>query len=193
MFLFPEIDGSFRLGCSCLSKPCVSETILVSCSFFFFWRISSIFKPRKSTFLYYCPNLVRESLACCLKTCAFLPDLSIILFLYALSAELLLKEQCSASWLSSLVHVLRLRLWFVRFLGSSFVYQKKEQLTFAGWRFCLPCWLSGEHLPFMTPKPVAWVPCWVIFIFDIFLMGVILWLYQIEGLFKICATDSDVT
>ena len=79
----------------------------------------------------------------------------IILFLYPLCVGLLRKWQCSASWLSSQVYVLCLRLWLVWFLNSSFVYLKKEQLTFAGWRSGLPCWLSGEHMPIMIPKPVT--------------------------------------
>ena len=53
-------------------------------------------------------------------------QISIILFLYPLCLVLLLKKQWSASWLSSLVHVLCLRLWSSRFLKSAFVYQKKE-------------------------------------------------------------------
>ena len=45
----------------------------------------------------------------------------------------------------------------------------------------------------MTPKPVVCVPRCVIFRFDIFVMGGILWLYQTQGLFIICAPDTDVT
>ena len=57
----------------------------------------------------------------------------------------------------------------------------------------LPCWLSGEHLAIMTPKPVAWVPCFVVLRLDIFIMGGILWLYQTQGLFLISAPDTDVS
>ena len=56
-----------------------------------------------------------------------------------------------------------------------------------------PCWLSGEHLPIMSPRPVAWVPRFVILRLDIFIMGGILWLYQTQGLFLICVPDTDVT
>ena len=43
-------------------------------------------------------------------------ETSIILFLYPLCEGLLVKLQCSASWLSSLVHVLRLGLWLLWFV-----------------------------------------------------------------------------
>ena len=69
VFLFSKVSGSFRLDCSCLSIL-VSVIALVSSSLFLFWCISNI-----SAFLYYCSNLVSESLACCLKTSAFLLDL----------------------------------------------------------------------------------------------------------------------
>ena len=36
-----------------------------------------------------------------------------------------------------------------------------------------PCWLSGEHLAIMTPKPVARVRCCVIFWFNFFLSWVV--------------------
>ena len=74
-----------------------------------------------------------------------------------------------------------------------FMYLKKEQQTFAGWRSDLPCWLSREHMPIMTPGPVGWVPRCVIFCFNIFIMGGILWLYQTQRFYIICAPDTDVT
>ena len=58
----------------------------------------------------------------------------------------------------SLVPVLRLCLWLLWSLKSSFVYLKKEQATFSGWWSGLPRWLLGEHLMIMTLKPVARVP-----------------------------------
>ena len=48
-------------------------------------------------------------------------------------------------------------------------------------------------MPIMTPRPVAWVPHCVILGFDIFIMGGIMWLYLPQGLFMICAPDTDVT
>ena len=45
----------------------------------------------------------------------------------------------------------------------------------------------------MTPKPVAWVPRFVILLLDIFIMDGIVWLYQTQRLFMICAPDTDVT
>ena len=73
------------------------------------------------------------------------------------------------------------------------MYLKKEQPTFAGWHSRLPCSLSGQHLPIMTPNPVAWVRICVILWLDILIMGGILWLYQTQGLFMIYAPDTDVT
>ena len=45
----------------------------------------------------------------------------------------------------------------------------------------------------MTLEPVARVPRRVIFWFNIFIMGDILWLYQTQGLLIIYAPDTDVT
>ena len=73
-FLFSEIGGSLRFACSCLSILDVSIIILVFYSLFVFWCISSISGSGNQP-LFYCPNLVSESLACGLKTSAFMPDL----------------------------------------------------------------------------------------------------------------------
>ena len=42
----------------------------------------------------------------------------------------------------------------------------------------------------MAPNPVAWVSRCIIYIF---ILGGILWLYQTQGLFIICAPDTDLT
>ena len=82
---------------------------------------------------------------------------------------------CTASRLSSLVHVLRLRLRLLLFLKSLFVYlKKKEKPAFVEWRSGHPCWLSWEPLPIITPKNAGWAPRSVILWFDIFIMGGIL-------------------
>ena len=54
---------------------------------------------------------------------------------------------------------------------SSFMYLKNEQPTFVGRRSGLPCWLLGEYLLIMTPRPVAWVPRCIILWLDIFYHG----------------------
>ena len=43
-FLFSEVGDSFRLDCFCLSihGVCVCDIVLLSCSLFIFWCISSI-------------------------------------------------------------------------------------------------------------------------------------------------------
>ena len=108
-----------------MSKRTVSDTVLVSCSLFVFWRISSTSSSEKQLFfitvLAWSARLwlvVWKFVHCC--------QISIILFLYPRSIGLLLKYQCSTSWLSSRVHVLCLYLRCVWFLRSSFVYLKKE-------------------------------------------------------------------
>ena len=55
------------------------------------------------------------------------------------------------------------------------MYLIRELPTFTGWQSDFPCWLSREHLPIMTPKPVAWVPRFVKLKLDVFIMGGILW------------------
>ena len=72
------------------------------------------------------------------------------------------------------------------------MYLKKKQPSFVGCRLGLPCWLSGEHLPIMTPRTLAWVPRCVILWLDILIMGSILWLCQTQGLFMKCRPDPDV-
>ena len=120
-------------------------------------------------------------------------QISIILFLYSLFARLLLRWQYNASLLSSLVYFLRCGVWCVHRLCTRkknfFLYLEKEQPTFPGCLWGPRYWLSREHLPIMTPKPVLWVPY-----FDLsFFMNSILWLYQSQELFIICAPDTDVT
>ena len=191
-FLFSEVGDSFRLGCFCLLILDLSDIALLSRSLFVSWCVSSISRSENQSFFI---NFPTWSASLWLVIWKLTPSyqISIILFLNPLCVGLLLKQQCRASWLSYLVHVLCLCLWSVWFFRLSFVYLKKEPATFVGWRSGLPCWLSGEHLPIMTSRPVAWVPPCVIFWFNVFIMGGILWLYQARGLFKIYTPDTDVT
>ena len=66
------------------------------------------------------------------------------------------------SWLSSQVHVLYLRLWFVWSFKSSFVFLKKEQPIFVRWWSGLSCWLSGEHPPIVSYLDSAFLS-WVVY------------------------------
>ena len=152
VFQFSEISGSFRLSCFSLLIPDVSGAVLLSCSFIF-WCISSISRSENQPFFIIVLTW-STSLWLVVWKLAHSYQISIILFVYPLCVWLLLKW-LSASRLFSLVHILCLRLWLVWFLNSSFVYRKKEQPTFAGWRLYLPCWLSWEHRLIMTFKPVA--------------------------------------
>ena len=70
---------------------------------------------------------------------------------------------------------------------------ENEQPTFAGCWSGSSCWLSIKYWLIMTPRPVVWVAHWVLFQFVIFVIGYILWLYQTQGLFIICAPVTDVT
>ena len=191
MFLFSEVGGLFWLDCFCLLILGVSDIVLLSCSLFIFWCISSISRSENKPFFIIVLTwsaslwLVWKLAHSCL--------ISIILFRYPLCVGFLIKEQCSANWLSSIVHLLCLRLWLEWLLKLSFAYPKKEQPTFAGWRLCHQCWLLGEHPQMITPKPITWVPRCIIFWFNIFFMGGILWLYQTQELFIICTPDRDVT
>ena len=111
-FQFSEIGWSFRLDWFCLSVFGESDIVLVSCSLFIFWSISSIPRSKNQPFFIIV-------LTCCLKTSSLLLDL------YPLWVGLLQKLQCHASWLSSQVRVLCLCLLFLWFLKSSFTYLKR--------------------------------------------------------------------
>ena len=171
VFLYSGVDGSFRLDCSCLSILTVFDIVLLSRPLLVFGCIYCISRLGKKRF-YYFSNLVSE--VCGLKTSIFLPD-----FYHSFPIPSLRRvaHHC-VSWLSFLVQVLCLCLWFVWFLKSLFVYLKKEPPKFAGWRLGLHCWLLREHLPNMTPRRVALVQRGVIFWFNIFIIGGILWLYH---------------
>ena len=176
-FSFSKVGCSFLVCCFWLAPLDVSDIVL-SC-FCVFWCIYRISRSENHPF--FIVVLIWSAsqwitLACGLKTSTFLPDL-----------------YHSFPISSSRAHVLRFGLWSLWFLTSSFMYLKREQPTFAAWRSVLPCWLLREHLLIMTPKPVAWVPRFVILWLDIFIMGGILWLYQTQRLFMICAPDTDVT
>ena len=161
----------------------------------------------KPTFLYYRSNLISESLTSCLKNRKFLPYLHHSFPVSSLCRVTLKIATCTTLCrvtlkTTNLHYTCKLVVFpspcfpFASLVGGVHrvvVYLKREQPSFAGWRLCLPCWLSREHLPIMTPKSESWVPRCVKYEFDIFIMGGILWLYQTQGLFKICAPDTDVT
>ena len=160
----------------------MSGIVLLSCSSFIFWYFW-FFSVRKTTFLYYCPNLVSKYLSCCLKTKTSLPDLNNS-FSKSFLCSVVPKIAVWCKLVSSQAHTLCLCHWFVRFLKSSFAYLNKEQPTFAGWRLGLPYCLSREHLPIMITRPVAWAPRLVVFWLKIFIRCGILWLYLTYVLFK---------
>ena len=91
---------------------------------------------------------------------------------------------------------------------STFCVEVSDLRCCLGRHFCVPgkstanvrrmlsgptCWLSRMDRLIMTPKPVVWVLRWIIFKLVMFFIGCILWLYPIQGLFIIYASDSDVT
>ena len=132
-FLFSEVGGSFRLGCFRFLILDVSDMVLLSCSLFIFRCISSISSSEKQLFFIIILTW-SANLWLVVWKLAYSCQISIILVLYYFCVGSLIKYLCIASLFSSVVHVLCLRLWFVCFLKSSFVYLKKEQLTFAGWQ-----------------------------------------------------------
>ena len=101
------VFDSFRKDFSCLLIFGESVIALVSClySLFVFWRIYSISRSENQPFFIIVLNWP-SSLWLVLWNLAHLWQTSIILFLYIFFA-LLLEWQWSASFLSSLVHVLR--------------------------------------------------------------------------------------
>ena len=50
LFLFSEVGDSFRLDCFRLSIHVVSDIVLLSCSLFIFWCISSTLRSENQTF-----------------------------------------------------------------------------------------------------------------------------------------------
>ena len=109
MFLFFEVSPWFLLACSCLSKPSVSDAVLVSCSLFVFWSISNILRSENQPFFIIVLTW-SASLWLVVWKLVHSCQISIILCLYPCSVGLLLKYQCNVNWLHSLVYVLCLRL-----------------------------------------------------------------------------------
>ena len=155
-FPFSKVGSSFLFDCFCLRTLYLSSTVLLYC-LFVFWCISNISRSENQTFF----NIVPTWSACCLKTSTFLLDLNRS-FPRSSLWRVVPKIAMQFMLIVFQVHVLRFVLWLLWFLKSSFVYLKKEQPTFAVWGKDLLSRLSEEHLPIMTPKPVAWVPCCVI-------------------------------
>ena len=122
VFLFSEVGSSFRFDCFCLSILGVSDNVLVSYSLFVFWCISC--NSRSENPHFFIIVLTWSASLSLVWKLAHSCSMSIIFFLYQLSIGLLLKQQCNASWLCSLFHLLCLRSWFVWFLRSSFVCLK---------------------------------------------------------------------
>ena len=118
-----------------------------------FWCISSISRSENHPFLYYCSNLIGKPLACSLKTSTFLQDLPhsfLITSLWMVASKIALlckmivfPGPCFAFW--SLI-----------VLVSNIVIHVPEKRATDIRRMTvdLPCWLSEEHLPIMTPMPV---------------------------------------
>ena len=125
----------------------VLGTVLLLCSLFIFWCISRI--SENHPFF-----IILLAWSACLWLVVWKLEhscqISIILLLYPFCVGLFLKQQCSGSWLSSLVYVFCLRLWLVWFLNSAFMYQKNEQPTFARWR-------SG-HVGYQESTCRSWHP-----------------------------------
>ena len=168
---------------------CIS-VILVDSLFFLLYSLYSMVKKR--TFLYYDPNLVIKSLVCCLKACAFFSNLY---HPFPLLSFFRVTPKITEKWnlvvfpspcfvLLTLVCVV---IWVI------VCVPEKRTASICRMRINPICWLLGERLPIMTPRPVAWVSRCVIFQCDIFVIGSILWLYLAQVLFKMCTPVTDVT
>ena len=85
VFLFAEVSCSFRLDCSCLSILSVSDIVLLSCSLFVFLYICNISRSENQLFFIIVLFWLVWKLVHSCQT-------SIIIFLYPLYVELLLKS-----------------------------------------------------------------------------------------------------
>ena len=167
----------------------------MSCCFdplFIIWRISSILRSENQPF-FIIVLIWSATLSLVVWNLLDSSQISSIVFLFPFLCRIAPKITGSTSWLSYLVYVLCWRLWFVWLLWSSFVYQKKKQRRFVEWLSIPPCYLSVQNLLIMTPRFVVRVPRFIIFRFDISIMGRLFWLYQTQELFKICEPVIDVT
>ena len=114
----------------CLLIINVSRTVLLV--HYLFSDVFLVFQGQKTKLSLLLFRLGRQVFGLLSENYTFLSNHPIILFLYPLCVGLLLKKQCSASCLSSLIHVLCLHFWLVWLLKSSFVYLKKELPSFVG-------------------------------------------------------------
>ena len=144
---------------------------MLTCFSIYLFAYSEYFWIRKLTFLYYPLSLVSKSLPCCIKSSAHFPDF--YLFSPPSLRGVAPKITMNASLLSSLVYFLHRCLWFKRLFSLSFVYLKKEQPIFAGCLSPPPLrhGLLRERLQIMTPKPIVWIPRWIMFWFLFLFMG----------------------
>ena len=80
----------------------------------------------------------------------------------------------------------------MRLLRLTFVYQKINSQHSQDDYLLPKLAIMGAHANHDT-QACFWVQCCVIFGFDIFIMIIMLSLYQTKGLFKICAPVTDQT
>ena len=139
-------------------SSCVSICVVFGCVVF--RSLSQYFKAREPTFLYYCPDLVSESLVCCLKSCEFNPNFYLSFSIHSLCGVCpKITVQCNFIILPSSFFVHLSLIWEV----NLFIIYVTEKKNSQGCRFGHPCWLLREHLPIITPKPAVLVPPWVLF------------------------------
>ena len=173
MFPFSEVSSLFSVNYFCLTPLDESGTILLFCLCIFRW-ISSISRSENQPFLIIVLTLT------CLKIRTFLPDLNhsfLVSPLWGVAPKISVK--CKLIVFFSPYFAFRSLMVVVSYVVIH--VPEKRAANIRRMTTDLPCWLSGEHLPIMTPKPVAWVPRCVILWLGIFIIGNIFWQYQIQG------------
>ena len=188
-FSFSRVGSSFLICCFWLVPLDVFWIVLsFDCVF---WCISSISRSENHPYFYHCSNLIGKTLVCSLKTCTFLPDHYHSLLLpslwrvapkIAVLRKLIVSPgPCFAFW-SLIVVVANIVIHIPEKRAANISRMTIDSLMFGIRR------APADH----DTKACCLCPTFCNIEIGYFYHA-ILWLYLTQGLFLICAPDTEVT
>ena len=123
------------------------------------------FQCQKIVFFYYCPNLVGESLVCCLKSTEFCPNFNHSFSIPSFSnVAPPIAIKCSFTIFPSPFSALLFLIWLAKLFIVCVHYRTASIGRIPS---DLPCTLLRDHFPIMKPKPAVWFTRWILLRFVI--------------------------
>ena len=155
-----------------------------------FMDVFPIFQNQKTNLLY-SPNLVSESLACCLKSSEFYPD-----SYHSFPIHFLCKVSPTITVMYKFVIFpipFSAQYYLIGVVILFFVYVSEKRTANIRWMLNWSPMLAIKGTPADHDAQIYCLGLTLSYFSLSFFMDCILWLYQTQGLFIICAHDTDVT